>query len=184
MRLLSPRSYVTRPITDRVKESLFNVLANVGLPQDKLVADVFSGVGSIGLEALSRGARSVTFVDKTDRVVRILKTNIEKAGYSDRASVIQSNAFEVGAPLESGQEKYDLVFVDPPYAKTRDIAGGSRLEKLLYIIAEQIQPDGVVVVRTHRSSPLLESYGLLKVSSRRNWGTMNITFLKLSRDDK
>ena len=65
MKLLSPKGYeTTRPVTDRVKESLFNVLYNYDMPDDKIVADLFCGTGSFGLEALSRGAKEVTFVEK------------------------------------------------------------------------------------------------------------------------
>ena len=79
MKLLSPQTQSSRPITDRVKESLFSVLYKYDLPGGAIVADVFSGVGSMGLEALSRGAEFVTFVEKDPKVITVLKQNIEKA---------------------------------------------------------------------------------------------------------
>ena len=97
MKLLSPKTDVSRPITDRVKESLFNVLYKYGLPADKVVADLFCGVGSLGLEALSRGAEFVTFVEKDPKIVAILKKNIEKAGFAGESKVIRADAFKIGA---------------------------------------------------------------------------------------
>jgi 16S rRNA (guanine966-N2)-methyltransferase len=93
MKLLSPRTDVSRPITDRVKESLFNVLWNYGFPEDKIVADLFCGVGSLGLEALSRGAEFVTFVEKDPKIIATLKKNIEKAGFGSGSKVIRADAF-------------------------------------------------------------------------------------------
>ena len=80
IRLLGPKTMASRPITDRVKESLFNVLYNYELPAGKRVADLFSGVGSLGLESFSRGAVSVTFVEKEPKIAVILRKNIEKSG--------------------------------------------------------------------------------------------------------
>ena len=77
-KLQSPKSDISRPILDRVKESLFNVLHKYDMPSGKVVADIFSGVGSLGLEALSRGARFVTFVEKDRKVSAVLEKNIEK----------------------------------------------------------------------------------------------------------
>ena len=71
MKLLSPKTQGSRPIIDRVKESLFSVLFKYDLPNGKMVADVFSGVGSLGLEALSRGAEFVTFVEKDPEVAAV-----------------------------------------------------------------------------------------------------------------
>ena len=78
MHLLSPKTCDSRPITDRVKESLFSVLYGYDLPADAVVADLFSGVGSLGLEALSRGAEFVTFVEQDPKIAATLNQNIEK----------------------------------------------------------------------------------------------------------
>jgi 16S rRNA (guanine(966)-N(2))-methyltransferase RsmD len=81
MKLLSPRTDISRPIIDRVKESLFSVLYKYDLPEDKKIADLFSGVGSLGLEALSRGAEYVTFVENDSNILNTLERNIEKGGF-------------------------------------------------------------------------------------------------------
>ena len=170
MKLLSPKGELSRPITDRVKESLFSVLykydpAPVAVQGDlppflssdrrhggKLVADLFCGVGSLGLEALSRGAKFVTFVEKDPKIIKILEKNIEKAGFIKKSKVVRADAFKTGAL--SDEQKYDLVFVDPPYSTTREIKEGSPLSELLVILQEQLAPNGIVVVRTNRRTEL------------------------------
>ncbi len=184
MKLFSPTTDVTRPITDRIKESLFNVLENYDLLRGARVADVFSGVGSLGLEALSRGAAFVTFVETNAEVLAVLEKNIAKAGLGERCRVVQASAFRVGAPVGPGGERYDLVFLDPPYASTREVGEHSALAELLVILEDQVVPRGVVVVRTHRDSPPLENYGRFHVVDRREWGTMSIVLLQAGADEQ
>ena len=184
--MFSPRTDVSRPITDRVKESLFSVLYKYDLPDGKIVADLFCGVGSLGLEALSRGAEFVTFVEKDPKTVAILEKNIEKAGFAGESKVIRANAFKIGAPLlpsEEGkgdEQKYDLIFVDPPYSTTRETKEGSPLSELLVLLSEQSAVDGIIVVRTERRTELLSRYSCLETIERRQWGTMAVTILQRS----
>lgn len=177
MNLLSPKKQVSRPITDRVKESLFSVLYKYGLPDGAIAADLFCGVGSLGLEALSRGAEFVTFVERDPRIVSVLNKNIEKAGFVKESKVIRANAFKIGALVDYGREEYGLVFVDPPYAQTMDVRIGSPLDGLLNLLGEQVDGEGIVVVRTGQNISLLERYGEFKVIERRKWGTMVVNIL-------
>ena len=183
-KLLSPKTQDSRPILDRVKESLFSVLYKYDLPAEKYVADIFSGVGSLGLEALSRGALAVTFVEKDPETLAILKRNIVKLGFGEKAKVIKTNAFNTGAPLPPGQPGYDLVFVDPPYPTTTDVSEQSFLARLLNILPRQLAPKALVVVRTSKQIELLDQYGRLGVIERRVWGTMAITILRNKTDDE
>jgi len=184
MKLFSPETDATRPITDRVKESLFNVLQNYDLLAGARGADLFCGVGSLGLEALSRGAASVTFVETSAEVIATLEKNIGKAGFGARSRVIRASAFRVGAPVGPGDERYDLVFVDPPYATTQEVDEHSSLAELLRVLQDQVVARGVVVVRTHRRTPVLEDYGLFHAVDRRQWGTMSIVLLQAKADEQ
>ena len=181
MKLLSPKTDVSRPITDRVKESLFSVLYKYDTPAGKFVTDLFAGVGSMGLEALSRGAAFVTFVEKDPQITALLERNIEKAGFVKVSKVIKANAFKIGAPADKGLN--DLIFVDPPYALTKNVDTSSQLSQLLDILSLQLAPDGIVVVRTEKQTKLLDRYSRLKVKERRQWGTMAVGFVGLE-DDK
>ena len=182
MKLLSPKGYDTRPITDRVKESLFSVLYKYDVIEDGVIADLFCGTGSLGLEAISRGAKWVTFVEKDSKVTAILERNIEKAGFAAESKVIRANAFKIGAPVEvegPAEEKYNLVFVDPPYMMSTYTDTNSLLGRLLLLLCEQLADEGVVSVRTHKRSVLLDEYGRLKIIDKRQWGNMAITLLQL-----
>ena len=184
MKLFSPETDVTRPITDRVKQSLFDVLENYHLLDGARVADLFCGVGSLGLEALSRGAASVTFVEKDAEVLAVLEKNIAKAGFAERSRVVRASAFRVGAPVGPAGERYDLVFVDPPYAATREVDEHSSLADLLRVLQDQVVPRGAVVVRTHRRVSPLEDYGVFHVVDRRQWGTMSVALLQARADEQ
>lgn len=184
MKLLGPKTELSRPVTDRVKESLFSVLYKYNLPTGKIVADLFCGVGSMGLEALSRGAQFVAFVEKDQNVITVLEKNIKKAGFTRQSKVIRANAFKIGAPPGFEDRKYALVFVDPPYAQTKDVGADSSLAALMAVLPEQLTPTGIVVVRTHKSTELTEQSSRLKIIERRKWGNMAVTILGRRTDDK
>lgn len=184
MKLISPETDATRPITDRVKESLFNVLQNYDLLAGARVADLFCGVGSLGLEALSRGATFVTFVEKNEEVLAVLEKNIAKAGFGAQSRVVRASAFRVGAPVGPDGARYDLVFVDPPYATTQDVGAQSSLAEMLQVLQKQVVAKGVVVVRTQRRVAVLDDYGPFHVVDRREWGTMSIVLLQAKADEQ
>jgi len=183
MKLLPPAGRDTRPITDRVKESLFSVLYKYDVIEDCVVSDIFCGTGSLGLEALSRGAKWATFIDKDRKVIQTLNKNISKAGFEDRSKVITANAFKVGSPGTVDDEKCDLVFIDPPYVMSTDPSAQSQLGRLLEIVCDQIKDTAIVCVRTYRQVNLLDNYGQLKIIDRRQWGSMAVTLLQLAKND-
>jgi 16S rRNA (guanine966-N2)-methyltransferase len=177
MKLLSPATRDSRPITDRVKESLFSVLYRYDLPADAVVADLFCGVGSLGLESLSRGARFVTFVERDPKTVAILERNIEKAGFVQNSKVVTTDAFRVAPAVGTGEDDYNLIFVDPPYADSMDTGGDSPLADLLDLWVDQVTADGIAVIRTSKEVTLLKQYGRFRTEERREWGTMAVTIL-------
>ncbi len=181
MNLLPPKGHETRPITDRAKEALFSVLQKYDRIDNGVIADLFCGTGSMGLECLSRGARWVTFVDRDPNVMDRLGRNIAKARFVEASKVIRADAFKVGAPWPdpaAAQERYDVVFVDPPYRMTYDTAADSALGRLLWALTDAVVPEGLVVVRTHHRSTLVEAYGELRVVDHRQWGTTAVSLLQ------
>ena len=178
MKLLSPPGRDTRPITDRVKESLFNILNNHSLADGAIVADLFCGTGSMGLEALSRGATWVTFFDKDRRVIEILKQNIARMVYGDRCKPIAANILSVGAAPTPEHGLYDLVFVDPPYIMSTNSGEGSKVAQLMELIGEQVNPGAMVILRTHDDASTCERYGVLEEFDERTWGTMKLVFYR------
>jgi 16S rRNA (guanine966-N2)-methyltransferase len=184
MKLLPPAGDATRPIIDRVKESIFDVLYKYNLIEGRFVADLFCGTGSFGLEALSRGAKEALFVDADRSVIEILKKNIAKAGFDSQSRVVCANAFAIGASKRSDNEKFSLIFVDPPYVMSAETSGKSKLGGLLNLLSEQISADGLVIVRTEKRINLLDSYGCLRIIDKRIWSSMAVCFLAIKKDDK
>lgn len=111
-RRLAPAPKGVRPTSDRVRESLF---ARLGDVSGARVLDLFAGTGAVGLEALSRGAEHVTFVDRSERSLAIVRRNLTELGAATRASVVRADARGAIRRLAT-EPAYDLVFVDPPYA--------------------------------------------------------------------
>jgi 16S rRNA (guanine966-N2)-methyltransferase len=174
----------TRPITDRVKESVFNVLYSKGYPDGCVVADLFCGTGSMGLEALSRGAAWATFIDKDHRVIEILKRNIAKAEFVSQSKAVCANIFKVGAAPTPEQGLYGLVFVDPPYKMSEDCGQDSRVGKLMCLISQQVKSGGLAILRTHEHAYALEHYDELTQVDIRNWGSMTIRFYRKNNGQK
>jgi 16S rRNA (guanine966-N2)-methyltransferase len=110
-----PNSKLVRPTTDRNKESMFSTLNNYIDFEDLLVCDIYAGSGSLGLEALSRGAKEVHFVEKNFKVSKTLKENIAKLNANDYCRVILTSAIKFCST--KSERKYDLIFADPPFFK-------------------------------------------------------------------
>ncbi|MBA3576672.1 MAG: 16S rRNA (guanine(966)-N(2))-methyltransferase RsmD [Sphingomonas sp.] len=111
-RLIAPDGAATRPTGDRVRETLFSMLASrLGAFDELRVADLYAGSGALGLEALSRGARFACFVEQDSKAVAVIRSNIDCLGASERALVF-------ARPVERlpEQDPFDLIFADPPYA--------------------------------------------------------------------
>lgn len=113
--LVTPKGEETRPTTDRVKETLFNMLQ--GFVPEARILDLFAGSGQLGLEALSRGAKHSTFVERSEEAIKCIKTNIQKTKFISNSSVIRMDVFSALRALETEGKTFDLIFMDPPYGK-------------------------------------------------------------------
>jgi 16S rRNA (guanine(966)-N(2))-methyltransferase RsmD len=145
-KLLTPRDdSVTRPIPDRVKESLFGLLR--GHCENATVFDAFAGTGALGLEALSRGAERCLFVERSREIAEILQGNIDALGVQDRAEVVIGDTLGPGA-LSRAPRPLTLAFFDPPYPIVRDALGWKRVRGQLERIIDLLTPDGFAILRT------------------------------------
>lgn len=141
-KLKSPKSSETRPIMDRVKTALFDILAPeiIGMR----VLDLFAGVGSVGIEALSRGAASATFVERSPEAFRLVRENLALTNLSDRAEVLRTDAFAYLQQAAASGRRYDLVYVAPPQYE-----GLARQALAQLDAAPLTEPDGLVIVQIH-----------------------------------
>jgi 16S rRNA (guanine966-N2)-methyltransferase len=177
--LLGPGDNTTRPITDRVKESLFSILER--RLDGAVVADLFCGTGSMGLEALSRGASYAVMVDSDKDAIERLRKNIAKLRFEDKVAVMRIDAFKYGvvSAVAAGESRLcSVVFVDPPYKLSRESDAESLLGKLLVKLSGQVADGAIVVVRQERKSELLDEYGGLSKVDLREYGSMVLSFLE------
>ena len=153
-KLEAPPGEVTRPITDRVKETLFNILGHrLALPGQLPgldVLDVFAGPGSLGIEALSRGARSCVFVERDRQALRCLRQNVEDLEIDTVSTILADNAWTMRVPQKSAG--FGLIFVDPPY---RDAQNTRRMLDLLDRLVPALAADGLIAFRCAAQSPPL-----------------------------
>jgi len=113
LQLMTVPGMEVRPTTDRIKETLFNMISNE-VPGSRFL-DLFAGSGSIGIEALSRGAEHAVFVDKNRAAIQCIRKNLDHVRMSADASVLQMDVTAAIAQLEQKKEQFDVVFMDPPY---------------------------------------------------------------------
>ena len=164
--LVAPRDRGTRPITDRVKETLFGILGD-RVP-DARVLDLYAGSGAIGIEALSRGAAHATFVERARPALEALRANLERTHLADLASVIAQSVERFLAGTSG--EPWDLVFLDPPYELRAIVAPPRALEP-------HLAPDAMVVIKHFWRTEVPEVPGLQSVRQRRFGETM-LSFLE------
>jgi 16S rRNA (guanine966-N2)-methyltransferase len=163
--LTAPKDRLTRPISDRVKETLFGILGAT-VPGAR-VLDLYAGSGAIGIEALSRGAERATFVERGAPALKALRANLDRTGFADRATVITG---DVLAFLERDRARgHDLAILDPPYDERAILAPLQRL-------AAQMELGGTVVVKHFWRTDVPEPPGLVQVRMRR-FGETTLTFL-------
>ncbi len=147
-RILWPRGEVTRPITDRVKQSLFDILTPL-LPGAR-VYDLFSGAGSLGLESLSRGAEHVTFFEADRPALAVLSRNLKDLNLAGQSRIISGDLFAWFSRAGVAEKRADIVFLDPPYRMLREMPDA--LRRLTGHIADRhLAADGVVVFRHERA---------------------------------
>lgn len=144
-RLLTGRHRGLRPSSARVREALFDILG--ARVQDAELLDLYAGTGAVGLEALSRGARRVVFVEIAGRAVRLIEGNLEKTGLAGLADVLHEEAAAALARLAGSGARFDIVFADPPYA---DGFPGSPM----MAAAGLVRPGGVLAIEHAARRPL------------------------------
>jgi 16S rRNA (guanine966-N2)-methyltransferase len=158
-RISAPRGLETRPATARVRSSIFSRLDARFDMTGARVLDLYAGSGSLGLEALSRGAAHVTFVDSSRSAAATIAKNLRVFGVADAARILTADVIGAVTDLGAARDRFDLVFVDAPYAN--DLSGAV----LAALVAlELIDPQGFIVVRQAGRAPALAPTGLERVN--------------------
>lgn len=159
-----------RPTTDRVKEALFNIL-QLDITADTRVADCFSGTGNLGIEALSRGAQHVTFVDDHIKSIQILKANIQKLKIDSTDYLIKK--MDIYDFLSTDLTSYNLFLIDPPFTK-------KMAHKVMQTLSQQTLISGTLVaIESAASEEIADEYPGLTLYKRREFGDKTLSiFLK------
>ncbi len=174
-RLTAPRGSATRPMLDRVREALFSTLAP--WLEGAVVLDLFSGSGSLGLEALSRGARSVRFVERDPRAAACLRSNVEELGLSGSAEIVRADA--LGEAAWGGQPR-DLVFLDPPYALLEELRHRRAvLDALHALVRGHLASEGVLVFHAPRGAVSRTEFDAGMLLREREYGTNALWYVQL-----
>ena len=172
-KILLPKDKLTRPLKDLTKESIFNIikhskLLDINLENSKIL-DLFSGVGSFGLECLSRGAASVTFLESYKEVLIVLKKNIDNLKQQSSSSIIEKDIFAENT-LKVMNDKFDIIFMDPPYKE-------KKLPELLETIIKLklLKNNGIIIIHRHKKEEDIFP-NEFNIIIRKNYGISKIIF--------
>ena len=177
-KLIMPNDKATRPLKDMAKESIFNILAHAKYInfhlKDSKVLDLFSGIGSFGLECISRGSKFVFFLENYSPVLEILRNNIANLKYENKSKVINIDAFKINKNTFKIDQKFQIIFCDPPYKE-------KKIEVLIKKIIEIdiLDKDGIIII--HRKKGDLDNYPKkFKVIDTKSYGLSTFVFGKKS----
>lgn len=185
-RLCVPSAASIRPTTDKVREAVFDVLTHTygndaSFPFRRGL-DLFAGSGAMGIEAMSRGAEALTFVDDNPTAIKTIRQNLEICGFNLKAVVLKTNVFAAIRRLAGQRQSFDLIFVDPPYDSSLALETLQAIDETVLI-----SEGGLVVVETSKRA-LLNGIGLalksLTLSDERRYGDTVVYFYRLRGSDK
>ncbi len=176
-KLKAPKGDNTRPTADRIKESLFNILGS--FVYDKNILDLFSGTGNLALESLSRGAARATMVDAAAESISAIKYNAQHTRLFDKSTILKSDVFSAIKKLHQRQEKFDIIFCDPPYHKELCL----RVLEALHLYP-LLSADGVVIMEHALADELPETQDEFTLLRRKKYGsTTQISIYELKNID-
>ncbi|MBT3312608.1 MAG: 16S rRNA (guanine(966)-N(2))-methyltransferase RsmD [Desulfobacterales bacterium] len=169
-KILSVKGDVTRPTSDRLRESIFNIISF--RIKEAVVLDLYAGTGAFGLESLSRGAGSVVFVDNYRDALDVIKKNISLCNMDNRSKVINCNIIKNLNCLSTKQTFFDMVIMDPPYNR-------ETIKKTLYNLHDShcLKPDAMVVVEHFPLETIYEGFDFFQITSQRKYGKKLVSFL-------
>ena len=175
-KILLPKDKLTRPLKDITKESIFNIikhskLLNVNLENSNIL-DLFSGVGSFGLECLSRGAAGVTFLESYKDVLTVLRKNIKNLKQEISSSIIEKDIFEENT-LKTLNNKFDIIFMDPPYKEKKIVVLLDTIIKL-----KLLKKNGTIIIHRHKKEEDIFP-NELDIIIKKNYGISKIIFGKI-----
>lgn len=172
LKLNAPKNDDVRPTTDRVKESLFNIINPYIM--DSEILDLFAGTGSLGIECLSRGANKCVFIDNSKESINIVKSNIKKARVENESIVMNLDFKSAIKSLALKNQRFDVIFMDPPYYKNMFNDALSEIDN-----NNILKEDGIIIVEHDTKDKFPDDIGRLYKSREKKYGNTTITFYKM-----
>ncbi len=174
-RLKVPKGLKIRPTLDKVREALFDILGN-DAAVDR-VLDLYAGSGSLGIEAISRGAKYCTFVDNNPKCIKAIRENLSNLGFGSRSNVLRSNVSKALRSLEKVAQRFDLVFMDPPY-------GEAKISLQQVAKSDILSPHCVVVVEHYKKDAMPKEAGPLRMIKASRYGDTVLSFYRRRKWEK
>lgn len=168
-KIKSRRGMNTRPTLGSVKESLFSIIASY-VPDSRFL-DLFSGTGNIALEALSRGSKKAVMIEQDQEALKIIIENINSLGYEDRCRAYKNDVVRAVEILGRKDEKFDIIFMDPPYKQELCSKVMKAIEK-----AGVLAENGLIICEHHIFEELADEMGSFKKADYRKYGKKAMTF--------
>lgn len=168
--LVAPDGLNTRPITDKIKGALFNSW-QMDIPGCAFL-DLFAGSGSMGIEALSRGAKSTVFVEKDRKAIQAIRQNLAKCKFTSGYEVFQDDVFRQIERMRVQERRFDIIYLDPPFT----------VDGIFLPVMEAIQtasilmPGGFVAIRTRKEKEMPDAFGSLRKTRKKNYGISTVHF--------
>jgi 16S rRNA (guanine(966)-N(2))-methyltransferase RsmD len=178
LHLKVPKGHKTRPTADQVREAIFNILTSRFLLQEVTILDLFAGTGALGIEALSRGARSAVFIDVSPGAQQVILTNLKATGFRQQGRLIRAYAAKGIKIVEEQQLRFGGVFLDPPYKE-------GLIDKTLRLLASSsiLEPQAWIVVEHSHHEEGAETYSSLVLTDRRRYGTTGVSFYQRQSEE-
>ncbi|WP_268259463.1 16S rRNA (guanine(966)-N(2))-methyltransferase RsmD [Allobaculum mucilyticum] len=174
----APEGMDTRPVTDKIRQALFNIWQfDI---RDTSFLDLFSGSGSMGLEALSRKADRVVMAEKSRKAADVIRRNLKACRFENRnVRVLEEDVFQAIADLKKRHETFDRIYLDPPYTVE------SIFDPVMEALGdgELLNPDGEIVIRSLNTKPMKERYGKLRKYREKTWGISTAHFYKIQQEE-
>ncbi len=175
----APEGMDTRPVTDKIRQALYNIW-QFQIPHSSFL-DLFSGSGSMGLEALSRGADRVVMVEQSPKATKVIRQNLKDCHFDRKnVSLMEQDVFAAIERLKASKETFDLIYLDPPYT----------VDSIFHPVMEALgdgallNEDGSIVIRTRKEKKMQDRYGRLEKYREKSWGISTAHFYRVSPEEQ
>ncbi|BDR66868.1 methyltransferase [Clostridium tetani] len=174
-KILPPEGMNTRPTLDRVKENIFNMI-QVHVYGAKTL-DLFAGTGSLGLEAVSRGASECYLIDRFPKTYSSLETNVKNLGFEDKCKCLNMDSYDALTFLKEKGEEFDLIFIDPPYLKDMVPSAIEKIDEY-----NLLKEDGIISIKIDSKEEIFEGSEHIKLVRIKRYGNTTVCFYRHKED--